>query len=266
MITPSLIPNAPKKKLSDKALKKLQNFYEALETADMPAVEKHLNAHPEQINHMLLTSSRQCNCYPIHIAAGLRPDKYPDSDQFIAVLAQRGADLNKADILGHTPLMYTVGRHHLQSLQFLLKSGVDLDLQDPSGFTALILAVRYNFVEGVRHLIASGADLSKRTRIAQLDRSETALCLAISLNHRECVKLLVEAGATIVPASLKDASEEIAVYLKEVLHVQQERQELEALNLNQDRDTSSETGLKASHRPEVSDSPVLTLKTKRKAI
>jgi ankyrin repeat protein len=69
------------------------------------------------------------------------------------LLIARGADVNRADKIGFTPLLYAASIDFGDSamIDLLLKSGARADVRTKDGLTALDLARKY----GHTHLIAS---------------------------------------------------------------------------------------------------------------
>lgn len=127
----------------------------------------------------------------------------------------------------NTPLLAAARWGRIQCLQVLVKAGANLKAMNRAHFTALHKAAAHGHPECVRFLIAAGADTEAPTRVrfkrvllALLiafpkschsliaDRSHT-LCLpglqrlwtplqyACDLNRLECVRALLEGGASL---------------------------------------------------------------------
>ncbi|CAL4125737.1 unnamed protein product, partial [Meganyctiphanes norvegica] len=83
---------------------------------------------------------------------------------------------------------------HSNLINCLVKAGVDIDDPGTTNRSPLQLAVESNDVEFARKLIEEGADMEVTSNEAA---AFTALHLAVSKGHSECMKLLVEAKANI---------------------------------------------------------------------
>ncbi len=129
-----------------------------------------------------------------------------------------GANVNKVDEFGRTPIMYAVGfkcsdykadlirslggkvqkveanaRHSpLAIAKFLLEKGVNVNVQDKSGDTPLYMVIRNNLSALVSLLIQYGADVDQA-----YDQGETPLSLAAYGGNPEIVGLLISAGAKV---------------------------------------------------------------------
>jgi len=150
-------------------------------------------------------------------------------------LLEQGADVNKKDSLGRTPLHWAASRKHHKIVDALIKHGADPSITDDSGARPtgvvpepeLILAINDGNVDRVKELLESGANpnetgeegipplfiVAKKYDIdpliaslliehgADLDStlkySHSPLHLAANINNAEVVKLLINAGADI---------------------------------------------------------------------
>ena len=109
--------------------------------------------------------------------------------EIVKCLLSAGADKDKADNNGWTPLIYTARGGYVEIVQLLLAAGADKDKADNDGWTPLIEAAMEGHVEVVRLLLAAGANKNKVT-----SDGETALSLATSKGYQEIVQLLKAGG------------------------------------------------------------------------
>ncbi|MBE3115616.1 ankyrin repeat domain-containing protein, partial [Candidatus Bathyarchaeota archaeon] len=113
------------------------------------------------------------------------------------VLAQlnknKGADINKQDKDGLTPLMYacSVGTAHDDVVQLLVDRGADLNLRDKDSGTALMHAAIEGHVTTARILIDSGSDIDATTK-----DGVTVLKIAYDKERPEIIELLEKAATT----------------------------------------------------------------------
>jgi len=60
--------------------------------------------------------------------------------EVLRALVEAGADVNKGNNNGRTPLIYAAGNGKVEVVRFLLQKGADKSLKDNDGDTALKLA------------------------------------------------------------------------------------------------------------------------------
>ncbi len=108
----------------------------------------------------------------------------------VEFLLKSGADINKADSNGTTPLKGAIHKGHDRIVQLLLDSGADINKADRNGMTPLEGAIYHGHDRIVQLLLDSGAVRDK----ADNDGWEP-LSAAAALGHEACVKLLLDAGA-----------------------------------------------------------------------
>ena len=107
----------------------------------------------------------------------------------------QGADLNKRDNDGRTPLMWAAARNpNPEVITVLLKAGADLNARDKDGWTSLMIAAWYNqSSEVITILLKAGADLNARGKYGW-----TPLMIAASYNDNpEVLTTLLRAGADL---------------------------------------------------------------------
>ena len=110
--------------------------------------------------------------------------KYYKNPEKLQLLITAGADINKADMDGKTPLYRAASKGHTECVKLLLAApGIDI-----SNWNALSIAVLKNDCNTIKQLLQSGADVNKADM-----KGETPLYWAALYGHTECVKLLLAA-------------------------------------------------------------------------
>ena len=95
----------------------------------------------------------------------------PESDEKVLLflkLSGKGADVNKADNRGETPLIKASVMNHVEVVRLLIAAGDDTDsvTREQGVFSALHFAAAANHVEVARLLVQdAGADKSLKTLI-----------------------------------------------------------------------------------------------------
>jgi hypothetical protein len=87
----------------------------------------------------------------------------PGGEPLALLLIERGADVNRADERGDTPLMWSLGPRDTRATALLLRAGADVRARRPDGSTALHVSVHNGVpAEVVRMVLAAGADPTAR--------------------------------------------------------------------------------------------------------
>lgn len=111
----------------------------------------------------------------------------------LRALIARGADVNKKDSQGRTPLMRAgAGHSSCEVIDLLCDSGARLEECDDGGRTALLCAAGANDSDTVRALLKRGANVNSSD-----SRGKTALMLAARDGDLPVVEVLVGAGANV---------------------------------------------------------------------
>lgn len=114
-----------------------------------------------------------------------------DKDR-VAFLLSKGADVNKLDDQGYTPLLTAVRNRNSDLAKILLDAGADPNLPDSDGVTPLVHAINRNHVPSIKLLTERGAGVDK------LDREGyTPLEIAIGEDKLFAARALIEAGANV---------------------------------------------------------------------
>jgi ankyrin repeat protein len=103
---------------------------------------------------------------------------------------EAGADKDKANVDGNTPLLIACLKGHIQAVRLLVEAGADKDKSLTDGSTPLYTACQNGHIEVVRLLVEAGADKEQ-----PLTNGCTPLYTACFNGHIQVVQLLVEAGA-----------------------------------------------------------------------
>ena len=69
-----------------------------------------------------------------------------------------GADVNKQNDSGLSPLIWTSWEGHEKCVDLLLKAGADMNMSDKLEYTGLMLAMRHGYGECYKLLLEAGAD------------------------------------------------------------------------------------------------------------
>ncbi len=107
----------------------------------------------------------------------------------VKFLVSKGADVNKADSQGWTPLQSAARQRHDKMIALLIELGADVNAGDP---TPLVAAVMRDHVPSVKVLLDHGADIDKPGQ-----DGFKPLPLAIAEDKYESAKTLMEAGAKV---------------------------------------------------------------------
>lgn len=110
----------------------------------------------------------------------------------IKYLAKNGADINKTNSSGVTPLMFAIMYfpEDTEIVEFLLNHQADFRKKDNEGNTALSGAVGVGRIGAVKTLIKHGSDVNAPNK-----QGYTPLMLAVASNNADMFKLLLENGA-----------------------------------------------------------------------
>lgn len=120
----------------------------------------------------------------------------PDGDtcsKFVALLQQRGADVNRQDRDGRTVLSHACEKGHLEAVKILVRNNADPEIVDMWGNSALMYAA----VEGHSQVVEFLVRAFKRLGL-QIDRQNkvgnSAVKVAKFLGHTRCISALTSAS------------------------------------------------------------------------
>ena len=123
---------------------------------------------------------------PLHLAAKGHPG-------CLSLLLEAGADMDKSDRRGQTPVHHAVtscGHDEVTCLRLLLEAGADMHKTDRSGYAPVHCAALHSRVGCLGLLLKAGAH-----KDAADPRGETPMHLAASHDSTDSLRLLLEAGA-----------------------------------------------------------------------
>jgi len=114
--------------------------------------------------------------------------------EIIKYLIKNGADINKANSAGVTPLMFAIMYfpEKLEIVDFMLNHQAKTNVKDKKGNTPLTGAVGAGRAEAVKLLIKHNTNVNEQNR-----RGVTPLMIAVATNNTEIFKLLLKKGADI---------------------------------------------------------------------
>ena len=116
-------------------------------------------------------------------------------------LIDAGADVNRKDKLGETPLHVAVVEGYKEIASMLIENGADVNAGDIRGLTPLHAAAWRGYRDIVILLIANGADINARDKDAL-----TPLHTAALAGREQTVVLLIEKGADVNTKNKNDLS------------------------------------------------------------
>ena len=107
-------------------------------------------------------------------------------------LLGKGADINKMDSQGYTPLTSAVRLGSFDATKFLLDHGAKVDAPDHDGWMPILHAVLRNDVPAIDALLKKGANVNARSPTGY-----TTLAIALEEKRFDAAKTLIDAGAEI---------------------------------------------------------------------
>jgi ankyrin repeat protein len=124
---------------------------------------------------------------PLHWAA------YRVDRELVEALLKKGARADVVNQYGASPLAEAVRVASPELVEMLLKAGADANVANEDGQTALMLAARTGEVEVAKLLVQHGADVNRRERY----RDQSAVMWAAAEGHADMVAFLVSKGADL---------------------------------------------------------------------
>lgn len=131
---------------------------------------------------------------------------YQGNVKEIEELLDNGADIERIDNLGRTPLHQATLLINTEVVRLLVKRGANVNAKTFGGVTPLHNAVQRNQIDSVKILLEAGADVNSTT----FYDNRTPLHIAYNLGRIEIVELLLAAKADI---NIKDSNGKIPLLL-----------------------------------------------------
>ena len=141
----------------------------------------------DEIRRLLSCGITNVNCRDICGSTPLHESASNGHKEAAQLLIQSGADIDKCDLFGRTPLV--VAENHKELLEMLIESGANMNVADECGSTLLHLAARKGQEVVVQLLIERGAELNVTNRAGL-----TPLHCAANNGHEEVARLLIAGG------------------------------------------------------------------------
>ena len=134
----------------------------------------------------------------------------------VRLLVAHGADVDRGDPLGNTPVFYAAKMGYADVVGCLIGAGARLGCLScaHSGDTPLTVAVRRGHVEVVRTLLLAGGrrcDVDAFVRAGESDDTDTALTLAARTGQSEIVRTLLVDGTCQVDKEVLERGEDGSV-------------------------------------------------------
>jgi hypothetical protein len=125
------------------------------------------------------------------IGTGLMIAAWNGDIQMMALLVARGADVNKANLLGERALMHAAWRGQLEAIRWLLANGARINSESMQ-WSALHYAVFAGHAEAAALLLERGADLNARST-----NGSSVIMMAVYEGHDQLVRQLIAKGADL---------------------------------------------------------------------
>ncbi len=160
---------------------------------DLPLVDAAKNQDWKSVDSLLASKDVDVNATQLDGATALAYAVYWDNLDTVQRLLDAGADPDKANDYGVTPIMLATENRSVEMVKTLLEGGADPNIATWAGETLLMTASRSGLFEAAKLLLEHGADVN----VSEPRRGQTALMWAIAFKHPEIAQLLVENGANV---------------------------------------------------------------------
>ncbi|KAJ3498956.1 hypothetical protein NLG97_g718 [Lecanicillium saksenae] len=154
----------------------------------------------------LLGCGAELNRKDFRGASPLREAVMQKNQTIASMLLESGADIESKCILGMTPLAFAAKSNDIAMTKLLISHGANVNATETKNECPVLVAVAWRgHVEIITLLLQYGCDVSCRT-----SGGSTALHLATIEGHEEVMKVLVQSGAQI---DVKDSDGNTSLYL-----------------------------------------------------
>ena len=164
----------------------------AAPNADLRVLEAAKNQDSAAL-HSLLKQKLDVNAADVDGMTALIWAAHNNDLDAVKTLLAAGANAKAANRYEVTALSEAANSGNGPMIEALVKAGADVNAPFGEGETPLMTASRTGSVEGVKALLAAGAKVNATDSY----RGQTALMWAVSENHPEVTKLLVDAKADV---------------------------------------------------------------------
>jgi len=173
-----------------------QEIHEAVEMNDLTLVRNLVERNPELVNAQDAEGRT-----PLYLACMSKPW----NSELIALLIEKGADVNAKNKQGVGILLSTVWSRNKEAAQILLSKGADVNAEDRDGNTSLWWAsnIRFYFYskDMLELLISNGARIPEDKETLRM-----MLHSAAFHGHKKFVELLIENGADVKSKNHNDGT------------------------------------------------------------
>ena len=129
---------------------------QAIMEADVPEAQLLLDRRATDLNALDARGTTP-------LAHAIAVHGHPGGESLVKLLIDHGADVNRADSYGHTPLMWGASFPDAGLTEMLLREGADVNARRPDGTSVLHVAIHSDAgPDTVRLLLAAGADPAVR--------------------------------------------------------------------------------------------------------
>jgi hypothetical protein len=125
------------------------------------------------------------------IGTGLMIAAWTGNIPMMALLVERGADVNKPNALGERALMHAAWRGQIEAIKWLLAKGARVN-SDAMQWSPLHYAVFAGHAEAAALLLERGADINARST-----NGSSVIMMAVYEGHDQLVKQLIAKGADL---------------------------------------------------------------------
>ncbi|MDH5544597.1 MAG: ankyrin repeat domain-containing protein [Gammaproteobacteria bacterium] len=139
---------------------------------------------------VMLDKGADVNDYNKHGRTALMMASASGHNDTVALLLKRNAFINAQDVDGMTPLIEAAASGHDKTITLLLENDADINITNKYGATALTNAVFFSHVDAVKALLSAKTRLSEET-------TENAFLIAAGLGNLQMLTDLLDYGVNI---------------------------------------------------------------------